>query len=139
MAEPFDAARFATLIAAYGAEPRRWPDEERDAAQAFARADARAAALLDGAADLDDLLSTHRVARPSAALHVAVLAAAPRRPPFLAQARVWWTMLALGLAGAGGALAGSAATAALAPVPAHMLYGPDEATTSSDGAPESGS
>ena len=45
MAEPMNAERFASLLDAYGAEPRRWPDAERDAAQAFARADPRASRL----------------------------------------------------------------------------------------------
>lgn len=135
MSERMGAARFAALIDAYGAEPRRWPEEERAAAQAFARSDPRAVALLDAGADLDDLLLAHHVQQPSVALRAAVIASGSRRR-LLARARLWWAALALGLAGAGGALAGSSATAALVPVPAHLLYGSDEATTPGDIMPE---
>lgn len=116
MTEQMDRARFETLIAAYGATPNRWPEEERAAAEAFATADPHAAALLSEADRIDVLLFAHRVAAPSAALRARVIERAPRRRPWLGRARLWWTALALALTGAGGALAGSAATAALAPV-----------------------
>src|SRR5690606_3506420 len=37
--------RFETIVAAYGAEPRRWPEQEREAALAFAGTEAGAASL----------------------------------------------------------------------------------------------
>ncbi|MEJ0023154.1 MAG: hypothetical protein WDN76_06725 [Alphaproteobacteria bacterium] len=49
-----DRARFDAIIAAYGAEPRRWPADERVAAEAFcasARVDLGEAAALDQALD----------------------------------------------------------------------------------------
>jgi hypothetical protein len=137
MGEPMTEDRFAALLDAYGAEPRRWPDEERDAAQAFARTDPRAASLLAAAADIDDLLYAHRVPLPSPALAAAVIAHAPRRR--WTRARLWWAAVGLGIAGAGGALAGSAATAALErPAIAVPLYGHDEATAFGDLAEEAG-
>jgi hypothetical protein len=135
MGEPMTADRFAALLAAYGAKPRRWPDAERDAAQVFARTDPRAAALLEDAADIDDLLLAHRVPSPSPMLAAAVIARAPRRR--WTRARLWWAAFGLGLAGAGGVLAGSAATAALErPAIAMPLEGHEEATAFGDLAEE---
>lgn len=37
MADEMDKGRFEALIAAYGADPKRWPAEEREAALAFAQ------------------------------------------------------------------------------------------------------
>ena len=51
-----DLNRFETLVAAYGATPSRWPEEERDAAEAFARDHPRAGALLAEADSIDALL-----------------------------------------------------------------------------------
>jgi hypothetical protein len=137
MVEPMTEGRFAALLEAYGAAPRRWPEDERDAALVFARADPRAAALLDAAADIDDLLHAHRVPAPSAELAAAVIARAPRRR--WTRARLWWAALGLGVAGASGALAGSAATAALErPAFAVPLYGHDDATAFGDLAEETG-
>lgn len=48
--------RFEQILEAYGADPRRWPDAEREAAQAFAAADGaeaiKVATALDAALDL---------------------------------------------------------------------------------------
>ena len=49
--------RFRAIIDAYGAEPRRWPEAERAAAQAFAERHSQAvAAWLDEARGLDAML-----------------------------------------------------------------------------------
>src|SRR5438067_2664409 len=112
MAE-MDLNRFETLVAAYGATPNRWPEEERAAAETFARADPRAAALLAEADSIDTLLFAHRVAEPSRTLHAMVIEAAPRKRRLTGRARLWWTGLGIALAGASGMLAGSAASAAL--------------------------
>lgn len=45
--------RFAVIVDAYGAEPRRWPAAEREAAVTLAATDADAAALLAEARSLD--------------------------------------------------------------------------------------
>src|SRR6187402_3552040 len=113
MRETMDLNRFEALVAAYGATPARWPDDERVAAEALAKSDPRAAALLAEADTIDALLFAHRVPAPSRTLHAMVIESAPRRRPALQRARYWWTGLALALAAGCGALAGSAATAAL--------------------------
>ena len=121
-----DLNRFETLVAAYGATPSRWPDEEREAAEAFARADPRAAALLAEADSIDALLFAHRVAEPSRTLRAMVIEGAPRKRRLTGRARLWWTGFGLALAGASGMLAGSAATAALEPITANIqLYSQD--------------
>jgi len=122
-----DLNRFERLVAAYGATPSRWPDEERAAAQAFARADPRAAALLAEADSIDTLLFAHRVAEPSRTLRAMVIEGAPRKRRLAGRARLWWTGLGIALAGASGMLAGSAATAALEPITANVLmYGHED-------------
>lgn len=121
-----DLNRFETLVAAYGATPSRWPEEERDAAEAFARGDPRAAALLAEADSIDALLFAHKAAEPSRTLRTMVIEAAPRKRRLKGRVKMWWTGLGLALAGASGMLAGSAATAALEPVTANVqLYGQD--------------
>lgn len=69
--------RFLALVAAYGADARRWPEAERAAAQAFlaARADAVGPALAEADA-ADALLHASRVAHPSMALRDRVIASA---------------------------------------------------------------
>jgi len=119
MAE-MDLTRFEVLVAAYGATPNRWPEEERAAAEAFARADPRAAALLAEADSIDALLFAHRVAEPSRTLRAMVIEAAPRKRRLTGRARLWWTGIGIALAGASGMLAGSAATAALEPISANV-------------------
>ena len=116
-----DLNRFEALVAAYGATPDRWPDDERAAAQAFARADPHAAALLADADAIDALLFAHRVAEPSRTLRAMVIEAAPRKRRLTGRARLWWSGIGIALAGASGMLAGSAATAALEPISANVL------------------
>lgn len=121
-----DLNRFETLVAAYGATPSRWPEEERDAAEAFARTDPRAKALLAEADSIDALLFAHKAAEPSRTLQAMVIETAPRKPRLTGRAKMWWTGLGLALAGASGMLAGSAATAALEPITANIqLYSQD--------------
>jgi hypothetical protein len=72
-----DQARFDAIVAAYGADPRRWPDEERDAALAFAQAsgaDLREARALDALLDL-----ASAPAAPSDLLQARILRAIPKR------------------------------------------------------------
>ena len=135
MAE-MDLNRFETLVTAYGAAPDRWPDDERAAAQAFARADPRAAALLAEADAIDALLFAHRVAEPSRTLRAMVIEGAPTKRRLTGRARMWWTGLGIALAGASGMLAGSAATAALEPITANVLMYSHEDVPALDYAPE---
>jgi anti-sigma factor RsiW len=128
-----DFARFETLVAAYGATPARWPEDERAAAEAFAQADPRAGALLAEADTIDALLFAHRVAEPSRTLRTMVIEGAPRRRRLAGRARLWWSSLGLALAAGGGVLAGSAATAALEPATVNIqLYQHDDVPTYED-------
>lgn len=72
--------RFEALLDAYGADLKRWPADERAAAEAFASANSgEAEPLLAAARALDGALDAARDNEaPSAALTSAVLAGAPR-------------------------------------------------------------
>ena len=101
--------RFLALVAAWGADARRWPEAERAAAQAFAAAEpAIARPALAEADAADALLHASRVAPPSMALRDRVIASAAgaglkaRR-----EGRRWLDRLALAL-GAGWAAAACA-------------------------------
>jgi len=69
--------RFLALVAAYGADARRWPEAERAVAMAYAAAhpDAVAPALAEADA-ADALLQASRVAHPSVALRDRIIASA---------------------------------------------------------------
>lgn len=72
-----DQERFDAIVAAYGANPRRWPAEEREAAQAFAQAhgvDLSEAGRIDALLDL-----APRAAAPSDLLQARILRAMPKR------------------------------------------------------------
>lgn len=56
--------RFRELLDAYGAEPARWPENEREAALAFANADASAGAMLDETKRLDALIAGMQIKPP---------------------------------------------------------------------------
>lgn len=113
--------RFRQIVASYGAEPHRWPADERDAAQAFLRGDGEARALLEREAGLDRMLGAYRVAPAGSALAARVAASAhgPSR-----QGLSWSALVsrAAGLVGIGaaGAVAGALLVlVAAAPAPAH--------------------
>ena len=123
--------RFEQLLDAWGADPRRWPEAERAAAQEHLARDPSARALGARAAELDALLDSHHVAPPDAALVRAVLDATggssqrcsrPRRS-IVFPVRWWWSgmgiagVAGIGLAGAAaGALAVSMALSAALPI-----------------------
>ncbi|MDR3513220.1 MAG: hypothetical protein P4L73_16410 [Caulobacteraceae bacterium] len=68
-----DHQRFEQLVAAYGADPARWPAQERaEAERLVAGADLAEARALDAALD------AFRVEAPSLALRQRILATAPR-------------------------------------------------------------
>jgi hypothetical protein len=88
MTEPMTLERLRTLIAAYGANPARWPLAERPAAEALmARSPEARAALADGA-PLDALLDAVPALSPSPALRAAVLADMPH--PEHSRRVGWW-------------------------------------------------
>lgn len=99
--------RFLALVAAYGADARRWPEAERAAAQALAAARPEVVAHALAEADAADaLLHASRVAHPSTVLRDRVLASAADAGLIRArhQGRRWLDRLALAL-GAGWAAA----------------------------------
>ncbi|WP_233887720.1 hypothetical protein [Paraburkholderia flagellata] len=109
--------RFHTLVAAYGADPQRWPQHERNDALEWARAHrAQADAALDEAVALDSWLSRDMVAPPSRALFEQIVAGAPVeatfkpavKPVSAAKRRsFWWSGAAFAGVGLAGALAGA--------------------------------
>jgi hypothetical protein len=108
-----DLDRLEALLAAYGADPARWPAAERDAARALLARSAAARARRDAAARLDRLLDAVPAAAPSPALAARVLAAAPQAPAAAARRRPGrrWPYVA--------AAASAAAAAALLVVAVH--------------------
>ncbi|MEO1187620.1 MAG: hypothetical protein AAFW60_01000 [Pseudomonadota bacterium] len=71
--------RVLELIAAYGAEPGAWPDDERDAAVHLMTASPDLFTVaLDEARALDTLLQAEQLPEPSLQLSNAILAAAPK-------------------------------------------------------------
>lgn len=122
-----DAQRFESLTAAYGADPGRWPQAERDAALAFHR-DHRGVAerILFEARMIDAALAEAPAQAVGAGLRDRVLASAPRprakpeRRGFAAPA--WLPGAGLAAACAVGLLVGSAAAERVAgPVQADQL------------------
>lgn len=113
--------RFLALIAAWGADARRWPEGERMAAQAFIAANPEATrAALDEADAVDALLHRSPAPRVSMALRDRVIASAAgvglkaRR-----EGRRWLDRLTV-LLGAGWAAAACAGVAAGVILTTHM-------------------
>jgi hypothetical protein len=106
--------RFHQIVEAYGADPRRWPEAERAAGGAWARANrGQADAWLAQASDIDALLAASKVDPPSVALQQRVLAGAPGRASLAPQAdtaprrRWWWSGAAVAGVGVLGGLTGA--------------------------------
>lgn len=107
------AERFLALVAAYGADRRRWPESERAAAEAYAAAHAEAAGRALAEADtLDALLARSPMPQVSTALRERVLAAAASAGGRAGRAgRLWIDRLSLAF-GAGWAAAACAGVVA---------------------------
>lgn len=73
--------RFRKLLSSYGADPERWPEDERAAAAALLAASSGARALRDRAKTLDRMLDTYRVDAADDGLRGQILAA-PHNPVF---------------------------------------------------------
>jgi hypothetical protein len=71
-----ELADFTRLVEAYGADPKRWPAERRGDALALMKSDPGAAAILDEARSLDEVLDAAPVQAPSLVLRTAVAASA---------------------------------------------------------------
>ena len=133
MSEAMPLQRFEALANAYGGVVARWPAHERKAAMTLA-AQPAAVVILARASALDDALDAWTVPAPAAVLHARVAASVPaasRRP--LARVQLWWS--GIGIAAAlGGAVAGTAAVAMVAPVDATS----DGGTSFGDVGPQEG-
>jgi hypothetical protein len=100
--------RFQQIVEAYGAEPRRWPQQDRAAAQAWAQSHrAEADALLAQAAGVDAWLAADQVEPPDALLMKRVLDSAPVRQPTAPRRRLWWSGAAVAGVGLLGGVAGA--------------------------------
>jgi hypothetical protein len=113
-----DQARASELAAAYGADIRRWPEAEREAARAWL-ATPDADRLLFEARGLDAALDASRPPSPSAALRDRVIASALAAGLTPARARKAWDRLVL-WAGAGWAAAACAGVVAAVGVTSHV-------------------
>jgi hypothetical protein len=100
--------RFQTIVEAYGADPRRWPEQERAAAEAWAALHRdEAQTMLSGSAGLDAWLGSHSVAPPDRELEQRIVASGPKpRAPRLRR-MVWWSGAAVAGVGLAGGLAGA--------------------------------
>ena len=101
--------RFLALVAAYGADARRWPEAERAAGQAFAAAEPETTRPALAEADAADaLLHASRAVHPSMALRDRVIASAAEAGlKARREGRRWLDRLALTM-GAGWAAAACA-------------------------------
>lgn len=115
------AERFLALVAAYGADARRWPADERAAAEAFAAARPDVARAAMAEADVvDALLHASRPAQPSISLRDRVIAsAADAGLKARREGRRWLDRLALAL-GAGWAVAACAGVVAGVMLTGHL-------------------
>ncbi|MFL9961776.1 hypothetical protein PQR02_11855 [Paraburkholderia sediminicola] len=99
--------RFHQIVDAYGADPRRWPMQERAAAQAWAQSHrAEADAMMSDAAGIDAWLAADKIDPPGAALQQRIVERAPVRRP-VARRRLWWSGAAVAGVGLLGGVAGA--------------------------------
>jgi hypothetical protein len=123
--------RFRALAEAYGADLRRWPLAERDAAQAFLEANAdAAAAILELERALEAQLEAY-IVEPSPSLRGRVIDIAPRARAVDRTWR-WITALGLGLGLAASVVAGVAAGVSFVPGSVARLIGGGEAANTAD-------
>ncbi|MFM0204991.1 hypothetical protein PQR53_34805 [Paraburkholderia fungorum] len=100
--------RFHQIVEAYGADPHRWPQQERAAAERWAAAHrVEADTALADAVSLDAWLSADKLEPPGMALQQRIIGSAPVRRPSSPRRRWWWS----GAAVAGVGLLGGAAGA----------------------------
>ncbi|MFM0142904.1 hypothetical protein [Paraburkholderia sp. RL18-085-BIA-A] len=99
--------RFHQIVQAYGADPRRWPLQERAAAEAWASSHrAEADAVLSDAASIDAWLAADNIDPPGMALQQRIVERAPLRRP-AARRRLWWSGAAVAGVGLLGGVAGA--------------------------------
>lgn len=114
------AERFLALVAAYGADARRWPEGEREAARAFAaaRPDVAGPALAEADA-ADALLFASAAPQPSAAQRDRAVASAAQAGLKRRHGRRWLDRLSLAF-GAGWAVAACAGVVAGVMMTSHL-------------------
>lgn len=76
MTSQMTSLRFIQLLESYGAQPARWPQDERDSAMAFAQKFEDAKTLLSEAGTLDAALSDNVAPAPSDILKARILRSA---------------------------------------------------------------
>jgi hypothetical protein len=111
-----ELTRFGELLDAYGGDPRRWPEAEREAALALLGASPVARAQQQAAARVDAGLDAYMVTAPSALLRAALIASGTnrRRGWRVALTELWRDLGGWQLAGP--AFAASLALGALLPM-----------------------
>ena len=102
-----DRTRFSAIVEAYGAEPRRWPAVERDAAAAFVAEDPGVEADLADARRLEHWLDANVTPEPSAASRRRIVEAAPRGASWRWALNWWAPGAGLAAAAVAGVVAGS--------------------------------
>jgi hypothetical protein len=85
-----DQARFEQIVAAYGSRSAAWPEQERDAAVAFAASSEEARARLEQEARLDLMLDAAPTIKPSRSLRDRIIGAMPHPLPSLAERLDRW-------------------------------------------------
>ena len=116
-----DRTRAIEIIEAYGADPARWPAEEREAALAWTKRDAVAGRALAEAEALDALLvGWAREPLASDGVAEASIDAVMAKLPVAGSTRSWWPKLALG-----GSIAAAVAVGALLIPPGAVERRPD--------------
>lgn len=114
-----DIDRFKAILEAHGADPARWPEGERAAAESFLRTDGKAKVAHDRAAELDALIAPAAItASPSDMLTARLLRAMPQ-PEFFGDWRRVAAAAALALVVG---LGGGFASGALVPVSDDEAY-----------------
>lgn len=98
--------RLLAIIASYGAQPERWPEEERTAALLALESSTEAKRALRAEAGLDTLLGGHAAPPPTPALQTRITAIPEQRPTRLADIlRDFWPFGAIWQPASGLALA----------------------------------
>lgn len=98
--------RLLEIIASHGADPRRWPEEERAAALSTLENAPEARAAMQAEARLDALLRHHETPPPTLALRTHVAAIPEERAPRLSETlRGYWPFGAIWQPASGLALA----------------------------------
>ncbi len=87
---PMDRSRLEALVAAYGARPRAWPEEERDAALACLAESPEVQAIVDRERELDALLGEAPSLDVSRALGTRIAASLPPGKPGWAERLDVW-------------------------------------------------